>query len=219
MDIGWYTDEHGDTYYLHPVSDNTLGHMYTGWNWIDNNGDGIAECYYFETQSNGYRGRMYKSTTTPDGYTVNELGQWVVNGVVITRDLSVVPSYVLDKGTWTNTEGKWYYEANGRQYKNEWAALFNPYADASKGQSQYDWFHFGSDGAMTTGWYTDAAGNTYYLNAVSDGTQGRMFTGWNNINEKLYYFDEGSDDTKGRLWKSTTTPDGYTVDSTGARVE
>lgn len=218
MDIGWYTDENNDTYYLHPVSDNTLGHMYIGWQWIDDNGDGIAECYYFETQSNGYRGRLYKNTTTPDGYTVNEKGQWVQNGVVLTRNLNEVPAYVLDKGTWTKTGDNWYYDSNGRRYNNEWAALYNPYADTSKGQSQYDWFHFGTDSAMDTGWLT-VNGHTYYLNTVSDGTLGRMFTGWNNINEKWYYFDEGTDATKGQLWINTTTPDGHRVDSTGARVD
>lgn len=88
MTVGWYTDKAGDTYYLHPISDNTLGHMYTGWNWIDDNGDGIAECYYFETESNGYRGRLYKSTKTPDGYTVNEKGQWIENGKVATKKIN-----------------------------------------------------------------------------------------------------------------------------------
>ena len=88
MTVGWYTDKAGDTYYLHPISDNTLGHMYTGWHWLDDNGDGIAECYYFETESNGYKGRLYKSTTTPDGYTVNEKGQWVDNGKVAAKKLN-----------------------------------------------------------------------------------------------------------------------------------
>lgn len=87
MDTGWYTDDAGDTFFLHTVSDNTLGHMYTGWQWIDDNGDGMAECYYFEPESNGYRGKLYKSTTTPDGYTVNEKGQWVQNGSVVTKKL------------------------------------------------------------------------------------------------------------------------------------
>lgn len=85
MLTGWFTDEAGDTYYLHPVSDGTRGRMYTGWQWIDDNGDGVSECYYFETVSNGYRGRLYKSCMTPDGYTVNEKGQWIDNGKVATR--------------------------------------------------------------------------------------------------------------------------------------
>ena len=59
--------------------------MYNGWMWIDDNGDGIAECYYFNPMSDGTRGKLYKSTKTPDGYQVNEKGQWVVNNVVQTK--------------------------------------------------------------------------------------------------------------------------------------
>lgn len=84
MTTGWYTDEAGDTYYLHDKSDNTLGHMYTGWHWIFDS-DGKYRCYYFETESNGFRGRLYKNTITPDGYKVNEKGQWVTERGVITK--------------------------------------------------------------------------------------------------------------------------------------
>lgn len=52
-----------------------------GWMWIDADGNGAQECYYFDTND----GHMYVSTTTPDGYTVNEKGQWTVNGVVQTK--------------------------------------------------------------------------------------------------------------------------------------
>ena len=31
------------------------------------------------------RGKLYKSTKTPDGYQVNEKGQWIVNNVVQTK--------------------------------------------------------------------------------------------------------------------------------------
>ena len=47
------------------------------WQWLDLNSDGIYECYYFNVL-----GHMYKNGTTPDGYKVNENGEWVVNGVV-----------------------------------------------------------------------------------------------------------------------------------------
>ena len=58
---------------------------YTGsWQWIDKDGDGMAECYYF-----GPFGTTYTSTTTPDGYTVNEYGQWTVDGVVQTQPVEV----------------------------------------------------------------------------------------------------------------------------------
>ena len=52
--------------------------MLTGWNWIDADGDGKRECYYFETESNGKRGRLYKNTTV-NGFKVNAKGQWVDN--------------------------------------------------------------------------------------------------------------------------------------------
>ncbi len=47
------------------------------WQWLDLNNDGLYECYYFNVL-----GHMYKNGTTPDGYKVNENGEWVVNGVV-----------------------------------------------------------------------------------------------------------------------------------------
>ena len=50
------------------------------WQWLDGNGDGVAECYYFD--GNGY---MLANTTTPDGYQVNADGAWVELGIVRTR--------------------------------------------------------------------------------------------------------------------------------------
>lgn len=87
MTVGWYTDQNGDTFFLHNVHDNTYGHMYTGWKWIDDNGDGFAECYYFQEASDGRRGRLFKNEKTPDGYMVNTKGQWTENGQVITKDI------------------------------------------------------------------------------------------------------------------------------------
>lgn len=50
------------------------------WKWLDGNGDGVSESYYF-----GPDGYLLTNTTTPDGYTVNADGQWVENGVVKTQ--------------------------------------------------------------------------------------------------------------------------------------
>ncbi len=47
------------------------------WQWLDGNGDGIAECYYF-----GSDGYMLEDTTTPDGYTVDANGAWIEDGEV-----------------------------------------------------------------------------------------------------------------------------------------
>lgn len=133
---------------------------------------------------------------------------------------ATLPSYVVT-GTWVkDNNDKWLFTA-GRTYTSEWAAIHNPYADISKGQSQFDWFRFDENGYMVTGWFTDKDGNVYYLNPVSDNTQGRMFTGWNWITgsdglQRCYFFKTESDGTRGSLYRNTTTPDGYTVDATGA---
>ena len=51
-----------------------------GWQWMDTNGDGVSECYYL-----GDDGKALTNTTTPDNYTVNEQGAWVVDGIVQTQ--------------------------------------------------------------------------------------------------------------------------------------
>lgn len=50
------------------------------WQWIDGNGDGTAECYYFD--ANGY---CLMNTMTPDGYKVNGDGAWLLNGTIQTK--------------------------------------------------------------------------------------------------------------------------------------
>lgn len=51
-----------------------------GWQWIDSNGDGLAESYYFD--ANGF---CLQNTTTPDGYTVDANGAWVKDGKIQTQ--------------------------------------------------------------------------------------------------------------------------------------
>lgn len=159
--------------------------------------------------SSGGGGGSSSSGVTPGGTTTSR---------------TTLPNYVVT-GTWVqDATGKWLFTTtgkDGRTYANEWAAVHNPYADTSKGQSSFDWFRFDEKGYMVTGWYTDVDGNIYYLNPVSDNTQGRMFTGWNWIKgadglERCYFFKTVSDGTRGSLYRNCTTPDGYTVDATGA---
>lgn len=56
----------------------------TEWQWLDGNGDGMAECYAFDGQ-----GWMYADTETPDGYSVNGDGAWTVDGNVQTMAAAV----------------------------------------------------------------------------------------------------------------------------------
>ena len=69
-DTGWWYQNDDGSY---PASE---------WKWIDGNGDGISECYYF--YSDGYM--AYSNEI--DGYRVNSDGQWIVNSVVQKRGLS-----------------------------------------------------------------------------------------------------------------------------------
>ena len=60
--------------------EDSTGTYLTGWQWLDGNSDHVAECYYLNEQG------IMAANTTVDGYTVNEEGQWVVNGVVQTQE-------------------------------------------------------------------------------------------------------------------------------------
>lgn len=52
-----------------------------GWQWIDSNSDGIAECYYFDN------GILLINAKTPDGYQVNKDGAWIKDNVVQTKSV------------------------------------------------------------------------------------------------------------------------------------
>lgn len=130
---------------------------------------------------------------------------------------SSLPEYVV-RGTWTEIEQhKWMFRDDTRTYASKWAAIYNPYADKTKGQQEYDWFRFDESGYMVTGWFTDVDGNRYYLNPVSDGTQGRMVTGWYWIDGMCYYFNPVSNGTRGAM-KRNCEIDGYQLNADGIWV-
>ena len=87
---GWQKNDTGWWYGTN--ADNTTWHA-NGWQWIDSNNDGVAECYYFD--ANGY---MLANTTTPDGYTVNADGAWTENGVAQTRQTGTNTALMTDNG-------------------------------------------------------------------------------------------------------------------------
>lgn len=75
------------------------------------------------------------------------------------------------------------------------------------------WYAFDDMGYEIVGWVEDLTdGNTYYTS--EDG----LVTGWKEIGNNWYYFNTVSDGTLGKLFKGTTTPDGYTVDDKGIWV-
>ncbi len=113
-------------------------------------------------------------------------------------------SWILDHIGW------WFQHQDGSYPVGEWCQLI--------WNGKADWYYFKADGYMATGWFTDTDGNKYYLNPVSDGTQGRMLTGWQLIDGKWYYFNEVSDVTKGALLTNRKIGE-YFVDENGVRKE
>lgn len=98
------------------------GSRYSGcWQWIDGNNDGIAECYYFDCYSN-----LVTNATTPDGYSVNESGAWVVNGVVQVRRTQVRTQNVIVAPAQVRTEYVYVYpcrRSSVRSFLDEYAYL------------------------------------------------------------------------------------------------
>ena len=69
-----------------------------------------------------------------------------------------------------------------------------------------------ADAAVQNGWLYDTNLSSWFY---ADANQG-MRTGWQLIDGKWYYFHMVSDGTKGRMYRSSRTPDGYYVKEDGS---
>ena len=121
-------------------------------------------------------------------------------------------------GQWNQDTTGWRYSENGADAAATWVK------DGGR------WYHLGSDGYMNTGWFQDSNGAWYYLNTVSNGTKGAMFTGWVQVdgtwffldstgamqtgwvqvNGKTYYLNPVSDGTRGSMKTGSVVIDGKT---------
>ncbi len=120
------------------------------------------------------------------------------------------------------TEGRWrkgedpavwqFVKTDGTVYRNTW--ICTGVGTNSRNMS-YAWFRIDKEGFLQTGFYTDEAGNTYYLSEGADALEGAMLCGWHNIRSSWYYFEEKDGKTQGMLYRKQKTPDGYTVDEKG----
>lgn len=135
------------------------------------------------------------------------------------------PSNSSVQNGWAQDGRGWRYFENGNALRNSWKFVDN------------NWFWLAADTYMSTGWIYDGT-HWYYLNPVSDGTKGRMMTGWIHntstnkwyylnpnhggpmgsmvagyatINGKRYYFDPSS----GEMWANRTLPNGAYVGAGG----
>lgn len=111
-------------------------------------------------------------------------------------------------GRWIQTvNGWWYRNVDGTFPANTWKSLL--------WNNTWQWYRFNQDGYMVTGWFVDVDGNKYFLHNIPDGSQGRMYTGWNLIEGKWYYFREMVGGPVGSLMTNGVTPDGHIVDANG----
>lgn len=133
---------------------------------------------------------------------------------------SSVNAVMINNGSWVQDNvGWWFKKTDGSYPKDAW------YECVWNGDS--NWYHFNAQGYADGGWLVDRDGQKYYLHNVHDGKFGYMYTGWNQIADKWYYFNTTSGTTgpasgtqsKGSLVTDTTTADGYKVGADGAWIK
>ena len=130
--------------------------------------------------------------------------------------------------------GSWQASAEGWRYLNDYGSYT---ADTWMVAGGLD-YHMNAMGIMDTGWLQDSSdGRVYYLDPVSGamaegwrlidgswyffdtrigGPRGAMLIGWQWIDGRCYYLDPSKG---GACAVSATTPDGYTVDASGAWID
>ena len=84
---------------------------------------------------------------------------------------------------------KWVFNlTNGTRAKG-WAYLSYTY----EGKTKSEWYHFGEDGIMDSGWFLDGS-TWYYLSMNHNGFYGEMIKGWHHDGQdgRWYYLDPSS---------------------------
>ena len=172
-------------------------------NYSGNTGNSGSASKAVSSSSGGSSGGSASSGGSSGGGSVSFKVSSSLSGQVLGVDRS------LSGGQWIQDEkGWWYKRPDGSYPKNSWGY------EAYNGKSY--WYYFLDSGYMATGW-VDVNGSKYYLFPNSDGWKGRMLTGWQWIDGNCYYLDSQGQN-EGALYRNTTTPDGFTVDSEGRWV-
>ena len=91
-----------------------------------------------------------------------------------------------------NPDGsKWKFNLTNGGSVTGWAYLTYTY----EGRTKSEWYHFGNDSIMDSGWFLDTNNNTwYYLSMDHDGFFGEMVKGWHYDGQdgRWYYLDPNS---------------------------
>ncbi len=171
-------------------------------------------------------------------------------------------NYVVgNNGEWRqNGDRTWQFVLNGGiPLRSTWGMLQYTSGDSSR----TGWYHFNGKAEMDYGWFRDEGLNWFYCNTEHDGWfgkmrigwyydetdkhwyyldihDGKMLTGWQQINEKWYYLNPSPSDYTyvqnektgewiyrnnlsvrpfGAMYVNETTPDGYRVGADGAWIQ
>lgn len=90
LSVGWKSEQLRGSTHWHYDKTGYGNFAVNEWLWIDSDNDGIAQCYYFDSTSFMWANRE------KDGYTLNENGQWTVDGVVQTKTVEINNSEPVD---------------------------------------------------------------------------------------------------------------------------
>lgn len=128
------------------------------------------------------------------------------------------PSHSEKGGSGTDLcpEGWWIPDSQGWRFRNYDGSFAVNCWKYILWNGSREWYHFDENGYMQTGWFEDGDGKFYYLHPLSDGSQGKMITGFCTVEGKEYYFNPVSDGTKGALYRNRAVPDGRSAGEDGA---
>lgn len=98
---------------------------------------------------------------------------------------------------WVKEAGKWYYYRSDKKMTSSWV------------KSNDRWYYLDKDGSMAKGWFQTAKDNSWYYafseECINEGKkfyEGEICTGWLQLKEKWYYFEEYDENTLGKMYCS-----------------
>ena len=219
---GWHKSAYGNWWYQAPDS---TGEYEVGWNEIE------GEWYYFNQTGillqNQWKkwnnhwfyltdsGASAKNWKKIDGiwYYFNKENQMEIGWVNTGGQSYYLSNDGSMKTGWLQYKGQWYYFAPSGEMKTGWV------------KDKETWYYMDSTGIMKTG-EIEVSGHHYYLEesgAMKQGwlkkandwyfykEDGSRAVGWIKDKDKWYFLKEN-----GQLLVNGKTPEGYTVDSSGA---
>ena len=115
----------------------------------------------------------------------------------------------------TGANGKWHLNvvnANGQveEAKNLWAVISSVVTINGVPTMTKACYFFDANGDMVTGWLTDANNKRFFFETAATSEQGKMATGWKQVEGSWYYFNQD-----GSMFTGGVTPDGYNIGSDG----